>query len=326
MKKALAGPAKRAAKKKPKRRAMIAAVRRPIAAAPRVATQLTQKADRAANRLLERAWPLLERVWRRLRAVAGPPARRGMRVARRIQAIERRLLRWAGRRLRPVAVLLFRLLSVLERGVRRSLAAAVRAATRASAALTPQRATCIVIAASAACLAVSQFVDYRAVEVGQPGYAGLPGATPPTVGIEHAGQPHLYLLLPVALLAAALAGLALRTGARRLGRFVFALSLLSLAVILLVDLPAGLDASSQASRFSGTSAVLEDGFYAELASTAGLMLGGLLLARGPRRARARRRQRRPRGPRLARSARSHRRRRWFVKGQADAPARQATRA
>lgn len=289
--------------------------------------RLTQRVDRGANRLLERAGPRLERAWRRLRAIAGPPARRGMRVARsaarRIQSAERRLLGWIGRRLRPVGVVILRLLSALERGVRRFLSTTVRAATRASKMLTPRRAICTVIVASAACLAVSQFVDYRAVEVGQPGYAGLPGATPPTVGIEHAGQPHLYLLLPVALLAAVLAGLALRTGVPRLGRFVVALGLLSLAVILLVDLPAGLDTSSQASRFSGTSAVLDNGFYAELASTAGLMFGGLLLARGPRRARARRRKPGPRRRRLAWSWRSHRGRRSPVNSQRDAPTRQA---
>jgi len=312
MKKALAGPAKRAAKKKPKRRAMIAAARRRIAAALSVALRMSQRADRAANRQLERSWPLLERSWRRLRVVAAPRVRRGMRIvrrsAKRVQATERRLLRWSSRRLRPLAVLLFRLLSRLDRGVRKSLSATVRAATRASAVLTPRRTICAVIVASAACLAVSQFIDYRAVQVGQPGYAGLPGVAPPPVGIEHAGQPHLYLLLPVALLAAALAGLALRTGTPRLGRFVLALGLLSLAVVLLVDLPAGLDDSSQASRFSGTNAVLDNGFYAELASTAGLMLGGLLLARGPR---------------LRQSTRSRRRRRWAINRPDGASARQA---
>ena len=140
------------------------------------------------------------------------------------------------------------------------------------------------IVASAACLAVSQFVDYRAVEVGQPGYAGLPAATPPTVGIEPAGQPHLYLLLPVALLAAALAGLALRTGARRLGRFVFALGLLSLAVILLVDLPAGLDAAARAGRRGsrGRTRRARRRLLRRAAAARGLMLGGGA-ARRPRR-------------------------------------------
>jgi hypothetical protein len=274
--------------------------------------------DRLANRQLERAWPPLERSWRRLRATAGPPARR-------IHALVGSLSRWAGGRLRAAGVLLFRLLSALEKELRGTLAMTVRAATRASAVLTPQRAICAVIVASAACLAVSQFVDYRAVEVGQPGYAGLPAATPPTVGVERAGQPHLYLLLPVALLAAALAAVALATGRRRLGRFVFALGLLSLAVILLVDLPAALDTAAQASRFSGTSAVLDNGFYAELASSAGLMLGGLLLARKPRArgARVRRRQHRPRGPRLARFGGASRRKRGrFAHKRGDAPAAQ----
>jgi hypothetical protein len=263
MKKALAGPAKRS-EGKPKRRAMIAAARRRIGVALALAMQGTRRVDRAVNRWLERAWPPLARSARRIRALAG------------------RRLRWAGRRLRPAAVLLFRLLSKLEREVRRALAGMLRATARASAALTPERAICAVIAASAACLAASQFVDYRAVEVGQPGYAGLPAASPPTVGVEPAGQPHLYLLLGVALLAAALAGLVLHTGRWRLGRVVFALGLLSLAVILLVDLPAGLDDTAYASQFSGTAAVLGNGFYAELAASAGLMLGGLLLIAAPK--------------------------------------------
>jgi hypothetical protein len=123
----------------------------------------------------------------------------------------------------------------------------------------------------------------------------------------------------VALLAAALAALAARTGSARLGRPVFALGLLSLAVILLVDLPAGLDTSSQASRFSGTSAVMRDGFYAELAAAAGLMLGGLLLARHRPRAAGAGRRRRPRsdGPR--------RRRKRFARGQGGLPAGQGKR-
>ena len=52
---------------------------------------------------------------------------------------------------------------------------AVRASTRASAVISPERAICARdrrLRASA-CV-VSQFVDYRGVEIGQPGYAGLP--------------------------------------------------------------------------------------------------------------------------------------------------------
>ena len=102
------------------------------------------------------------------------------------------------------------------------------------------------ILASAVCLVVSQFVDYRAIEIGQPGYAGLPGGRGTADGRRRRrpAQAHSYLLVPIALLAAVVGVLALRPGRRGLGRVVVALGLLSLAVILLVDLPAGLDAGA----------------------------------------------------------------------------------
>jgi hypothetical protein len=272
MKKALAGPAKRTAKKKPERRAMIAATRRRIRTVPRRVrkrlrsavpglVRVTRKVDRTVDRQLQRAWPPIARAGRRARSVAG------------------RL----GRRLRPVGAFFFRALALLERRLLAAAAGIQRVATRASAVLTPQRAICLTILASAGFLIAAQFIDYRAVEIGQAGYAGLPAATPPTVGAETAGEAHSYLLIPVALLAAALAFAVLRNGRRRgLGRIVFVLGLLSLAVVLLVDLPAGLDTGAQASRFSGAKAVLYDSFYAQIAAAAGLMLGGALLVLAPK--------------------------------------------
>jgi hypothetical protein len=149
--------------------------------------------------------------------------------------------------------------------------------------LTPERGICLVIIGAAGCLAASQFVDYHGVELGQPGYAGLPAATPPTVDVQPAGAAHAYLLLPVAAIAAALALVVLRNGRRRgLGRVIFGLGLAALALVLLVDLPAARDVGVQASRFSGAKAVIRAGLYAELASAAGLMLGGALLVAAPR--------------------------------------------
>lgn len=218
----------------------------------------TRRLDRAVDRQLQRAWPPLS-------------------------SASRRVGRTLARRARPLGVLLFRLLSRLERGLLRSAALGGRAATRISAVLTPQRAICLAIVGSAICLIAAQFVDYRAVEIGQAGYAGLPAASAPTVGAERAGEAHAFLLVPVAVLAAALALAALRNERRRgLGRIIFALGLLSLAVILLVDLPAGLDTGSEASRFSGAEAVLYDGFYAQIAAAAGLILGGALLVAAPK--------------------------------------------
>jgi hypothetical protein len=279
---------------------MIAAARRRIgsvfAALAKRPARWSRSIDRAANRGLERAHPALLRGgrWSRARAKRGAA--------------------WAGPRVRPAAARLFRGLAVADRLVRRALAAAARGATRASAALTPQRAIGAVIVAAAGCLVASQFLDYRAVEIGQPGYAGLTSVTrPPTVDVRTAGDAHSYLLVPLGLIAALLGALAAGRDRRRLGLTVAGLGLLAVAAILLVDLPHGLDAGAQTSRFAGATAVLEDGFYAELAAAAGLVLAGLLYYARPcririnssgRAASARRRRPRRRASSRARVARS----------------------
>ena len=213
-------------------------------------------------------------------------------------------LRRLGRRLRPVAILLLRAFSWIERRLRRLAALTGRVARRTWATLSFERVICAAIVVAALALIASQFVEYRSVEIGQPGYADLPAsAAPPAVGEEDAGKPHAYLLIPVALLAATLALVGLRRKRWRLGRTIFVLGLVSLAVILLVDLPAGQDAGAEETRFSGATAVLEEGFYIELAAAAGLIIGGLLYYAGPCRTRTnsfaraasalRRRRRRP---------------------------------
>jgi hypothetical protein len=295
MKKALAGPAKRTSKKRkpkklPERRAMIAAARRRLGAVLSSAARRTRQLDRALAGRIEKTRPVLLRRLHRGRQLAA----RGRKAA----AV----------RLRPLAVLLLRVFSRGERLLRRLGGASTRRATGASGWLTPARAIAATILAASACLAVSQFVTYSSVEIGQPGYAGLPAATPPTVGGESAGEAHAFLLLPLALLAAVLAALAMRSERRGLGRAVAAIGLVCLAVILLVDLPAGQDAGAQSARFAGATAVLEGGFYAELAASAGLLIGGLLYYARPCRirinlsgraasARRRRRRRRDSSPR-----------------------------
>jgi hypothetical protein len=289
-KKALAGPAKRTSKKRtskklPERRAMIAAARRRIGAVLSAAAKRTRQVDRAASRRIEKLRPRLALLVRKLRSSAT------------------RLAKASGRRLRPVGVFVLRVCGRGELWLRRASDLAIKGTTRASAVLTPQRAACGVIVAAALCLVVSQFTDFRSIEIGQPAYAGLTAAAPPTVAAKTPVDVHSYALIPIALLAAACAAtMALRPQRRGLGRVIIALGLLSIAVILLVDLPAGLDEGAQASRFSGATAVLENGFYAQLAAAAGLVLGGLLYYARPcririnlsgRAASARRRRRRP---------------------------------
>ncbi len=273
---------------------MIAAARRRIVKALGAAGSGTRKVDRALARQLERARPRLVRLLQRARKAGARKAK------------------WLDKRLRPLAVLTLRGLSRAERLLHKGSAAAVRGATRASGVITRQRAICGVIVASAICLIVSQFVTYRSVEIGQPAYAGLAAASPPTVGLETAGEAHSYLLIPVALLAATAAVLALRPARRGLGRAVVGLGLLSIALILLVDMPAGLDVGAQSSRFAGATAVLDEGFYAQLAAAAGLVIGGLLYYARPcririnlsgRAASARRRRRRRRDSSPGRAAR-----------------------
>jgi len=256
----------------------------------------SRQLDRVGNRGLELAYPALLQV-----------RHRTARAARHAAA-------WLGPRLRPLLAYFFRGITLTERGIRVLCTRLARAATAASRPVTPARATAAVVIAAGACLVASQFIDYRAVEIGQPGYAGLTeGAQAPTTDIRTAGEAHAYLLVPVGVLAMALGLLALRRDRRRLGLPVVLLGLVSLAVILLVDLPSGLDEGAQTSRFAGASAVLEDGFFAELAAAGGMVLAGLLYYARPclirisssgRAASGRRRRPRRRASSQARVARS----------------------
>ena len=252
--------------------------------------------DRIANRGLERAHPVVVR------------AHRGAATS------TKRIAAFLGPRLRPLGAAFFGALARAERGLRRAWAFVMRAATAASAVITPRRAIGAVVLAAATCLVVSQFIDYRAVEIGQPGYAGLPDvASAPVRDVRTAGEAHSYLLVPLGLLAGLLGIACARRERRALGLAVLGLGLVALAVILLVDLPAGLDESAQSARFAGALAVLDDGFYAELAAASGLVLAGLLYYARPcripisssgRAASARRRRPRRRASSRARVARS----------------------
>jgi hypothetical protein len=210
--------------------------------------------DRAVNRGLERAHPLL------LAAVAAL---------------------W--RLLRPLLALLFRALGIADAGLRRAGGLAARAATAASRVVTPRRALGLTIAATGVAVVASQFLDYHGVQIGQPGYAGLPEvvAAPPTVDLQRAGAAHSWLLVPLGAIGI-LCGLAASTRRGARAALVAALAgAVSLAIVLLVDLPHGLDAGAQTSRFAGAAAVLEQGFYAELASAGAMLMSALLYIARP---------------------------------------------
>ena len=256
----------------------------------------SRQVDRAANRGLERAYPGVVKA-----------RHYGTRATRKTGG-------WLWPRLRPLLALFFAGVAAVERGIRLLCRLLARAATAAGEIVTPSRAAALILIVAGGCLVASQLIDYRGVEIGQPGYAGLPQvAKAPTVEVRTAGEAHAYLLVPLGVAAIALGALALVRERRRLGLLVAALGLVATAVILLVDLPAGLDVGSQSSRFAGATAVLEDGFFAELAAAGGMVLAGLLYYARPcririslsgRAASARRRRPRPRASSRAKVARS----------------------
>jgi hypothetical protein len=142
-------------------------------------------------------------------------------------------------------------------------------------------------------LGVSQFFDYHGVVVDAPGYAGKLGAEVPApiTDRETAGSAHLWIPLPVAALAAILI-LAASRGRPRLAGGVALCGLVGLALALAVDLPQGLEVGRAGLAFTGTEATLLQGFWAEVACSAVLILCGGLLAhysRGVSRERIRRR-------------------------------------
>ncbi len=260
---------------------------------------LSRRIDAAADRGLERAYPPLRRAWR-----TAVPA---------LSAVA--ALLWRG--LRPPLRRLFLGLAAGEALLRAIGRLAARLATAAAAVLTPRRAIGLVITAAGALLVVSQFLDYHGVRIGGPIYVGLPNLVqPPAVDLRTAGQAHSYVLVPVGAIAILLGAAVILRGGRvarlaALGAIVA--GAVSLAVILLIDLPHGLDVGSQSSRFAGASAVLEKGFSAELAAAGGMVLGGVLYYARPclirislsgRAASARRRRPRRRASSRAKVARS----------------------
>ena len=259
----------------------------------------SRRIDAAANRGLERAYPPLRRAWLVVVPVLLAAAALAWRAAR------------------PALMWCFRALALGEVAVRSVGRLAVRASTAAARVLTPRRAIGLLIAATGALLVVSQFLDYHGVQIGQPGYAGLPDVVKvPTVDLRTAGQAHSYALVPVGAITVLL-GLAVIWRGGRTGRLAALGAIVagaaSLAVILLIDLPHGLDVGAQSSRFAGASAVLEKGFAAELAAAGGVVFGGVLYYARPclirinlsgRAASARRRRPRRRASSQARVARS----------------------
>ena len=251
------------------------------------------------------------------RAQARAMSRRRRREARRAVRPEYDLgtrLRWAlhqtGRRLRPLAAPVAGFFSWVGRPVARALLFVVQlvaaliagvlavgqtvvrwgGAVLLSAALivveatrrhvTPRSTVAFVGVVAAVGLGVSQFFDYHGVAVDAPAYSGeIGGVAPvPITDRQTAGSAHLWILLPIAALAALLMVAAYRTRRSRLAAGVAVCGVIGLAVAVAIDLPQGLEVGRPGLAFSGTEARLLEGFWAEVACSAVLILCGGLLA------------------------------------------------
>jgi hypothetical protein len=159
--------------------------------------------------------------------------------------------------------------------------------------VTPRSTVAFVGVAASVGLGVSQFFHYHGVAVDAPDYAGEIGAIAPVpmTDLKTAGSAHLWILLPVAALAAVLMVAAYR-GRPRLAGGVAACGLVGLAVAIAVDLPQGLEVGRPGLAFTGTEAKLLQGFWAEVACSAVLILCGGLLAHYSRGVTGERRRRR----------------------------------
>jgi hypothetical protein len=158
------------------------------------------------------------------------------------------------------------------RGARRLLAAAERA-------VTPGRTAIVIALLAVAALVASQFVDYRAVEVGAPDYHGVTAvAPPPSVDAANPQSAHGAWVLVIAAVAIGVIAYAALSGRRRWARLLVLLGAVVVVIAIAVDAPQGLETGQAGIAYEGARATLRDGFGAEVAAACVLMLSGVLLA------------------------------------------------
>lgn len=212
--------------------------------------------------------------------------------------------------LRPVGGIVVRALlafvTLVASGIRligRGIGIAVHAIGQACLALdrliTPRRAIAVVAMAAAGLLVASQFVEYRATEIGQPGYVAVETIThAPRVEQMTPVDSHSFLLLAAGLIAFAAATISLFRNRRQAGIILAAAGGLTIIVALAIDLPKALDVSEAELSYAGVKAVLLSGFWLELGAGAVLAVTGLatLIGAGSAPATARQKSRTPRAP------------------------------
>ena len=209
-------------------------------------------------------------------------------------------------RLRPLGGIIVTGLHGLVRATGRGLgrvaslvAAALRVIGRVLLALdrvvTARRGLIAIALSGGVLLVVSQFLDFKAIEIGQPGYVDVQEITrAPRLEAETPIDSHSLLLVVAGVLAAAAAAAAALSRKRVAGLTLVLAGAVALIVALAIDLPAGLDTADAELAFSGVKGVLLSGFWLELGAGFVLLVSGVgLVLDSPAHKKVRNRQRRP---------------------------------
>jgi len=177
------------------------------------------------------------------------------------------------------------LLAAFRRLVADQLARLGRVVGRLDRILTPTRAAALVCLVGCVALGISQFTDFRAIEIGRPDYGGVLDLTgAPRVDVLTPFQVHSVLILILAVVAAIGTIASLVTGRGRPASLTVAAGLATVIITLVADLPRGLDLGDAGTAYAGAVAVLLGGFWLQLAGGVVLLVGGLVLwtvGRGP---------------------------------------------
>ena len=145
--------------------------------------------------------------------------------------------------------------------------------------VTPARAVAAVALVAIGALAASQWLDYRAVSVGNDAYSGTVGivAPPPEVSSDIADHAHGWVMLPLGALIAFVALVLALTGRRRRAFALVPVGIAAIAISLAVDAPKGLDEGAAAIAYEGATATLLKGFWMQIATGTVLIACGLML-------------------------------------------------
>jgi hypothetical protein len=215
-----------------------------------------------------------------------------------VLGIARELLRWPARIWMAVAEALGKLiLAAWLRGVLPVVRVALRALRVALAfgerTFTPARGLAVVALAATITLGASQFGNYRAVEVGKPGYLKVEEvAQPPQVAKAMPRSAHGVWVFAIAVASLFVTAFAVWRN-YRLARLLFLGGLAVVAISLFTDRPQGLRLGTAGEAYAGAHAVLLGPFWVQLFSGVTLAVVGPLLATQLRAERAGRHARRP---------------------------------